>query len=332
MLLQLLLSKFHSLGIQPADIFHFPGCHVLFSGCRRLLQTSGNSFHIPIAHAVSADTARIKHTDGSHCADSLVRLGSLDGVAAAPADAQGANPAGVHACHCAQVIDCRADILHPVGGTVRLAGNAAAGALVSRVKGNGNIAVFRKALGEQSGYLLLHASIGMGHHDSRVGAVLIVSGREIKVGRQIDALLILIRNRTDVYLSLHILRDGSVVNQSKGIVCQNLLHGGLNLADFLLGQAGVNFRVHRGSRLGAVLRIRLRLCRRGLLGCRSLPGHCGLLSRRGLGGGCGCPGISRLFLILFPFFLLLDFQLHLSLSSAVLFRLKDGVVYGGIGV
>ena len=109
------------------------------------------------------------------------------------------------------------DILHPVGGLIRVPGHPLAAALIGRVKSEGNVAVLRQNLGIFACHLFFHPAIGMGNHDAGIRVRFGISCRDVHIGGDFQAVQV-VRNGKQVHFARSIFGDRAFIHQTKQVV------------------------------------------------------------------------------------------------------------------
>ena len=165
------------------------------------------------AVAVLTDDAAVEHAQRRHGLDARVRLDSLQGIAAASANAQRADAVFIYAGIEGDDVNHAVNIFDAVLGLIGMAGIAAAGSLVGRVGGNRDISLFSQQLGVQAGDLFLRAAVRMGNDDSCIRCIGVVVRRRIDVGGDLNAVQV-VRNRMNIDLAQHIFLNSPVVDKA----------------------------------------------------------------------------------------------------------------------
>ena len=109
------------------------------------------------------------------------------------------------------------DILDTISGFIHAARHPTAGTLISRVGGNGDVALLSKTLGIQPSDLLFYAAIWMRDHHRRVFFCGIVVSRGIDIRSNLDAMQIVF-HRMNVDLAFDVLGDGTVIGQCERVL------------------------------------------------------------------------------------------------------------------
>ena len=119
-----------------------------------------------------------------------------------------------------------ADVFNAVLRFIGVARTAAACALVSGVKSDGDVALLGKFLRIQACDLLFHAAIRMGNDDGGIFFRGVVIGGRVHIGGDFNAgVLLRVFHGVDIDFAFHVLRDGVVVSQREGIAAVVCGHG-----------------------------------------------------------------------------------------------------------
>jgi hypothetical protein len=129
------------------------------------------------AHGFPARFAEIEGADGRDGLDAQLGLSIAQGIAAAGADAERADPLSIQLGMLHEKVDGAADVVQALRRNLHEARLAAAFALIGGIIGQGNKTLLGKMLGIKAGSLLLHATEGMSDHDGRVLLACIEAGR-----------------------------------------------------------------------------------------------------------------------------------------------------------
>ena len=206
-------------GAEFGGVLHFAGACFEGTGLGGPGQAFLNGVLLAAHVAIAPGIPGVEHADGGDGPKTLVGLRSLDGIAATAANSQQAQTAGIGSGVLGDEIGCCADVLDAVLRLVGVAWRAAAAALICSVEGDGDITLLGKLLGIKTRDLLLHAPVGVGHHDDGVFLLGVVTGRCVDIGHHIDTGLVLgVFHRMDVYLAGLVCRDGIGIGEGEGVV------------------------------------------------------------------------------------------------------------------
>ena len=154
------------------------GCGAESSHQVRSLQSTAQSFAEQPSHICS--------TDGSNCPYPLIGACSEGNISTASTDTQRTNTLRVNLSTGSKKRDRGLDVLSTLGRVLKVARLTTAGALVRRVKGEGDEASLAKQLCVEAGRLFLDAAKGVADDDGGTAA-LVGSGDE-DVSGNVDAL------------------------------------------------------------------------------------------------------------------------------------------------
>ena len=109
------------------------------------------------------------------------------------------------------------DVFNAIRWFINAARLTTAGALISRISGDGDVALFGQTLGIQPGDLLFHTAIRMRDHHRRVGLLGIVVDRGVNVGGDVQTVE-LVADRMNVDLARFVPGDRAVVRQGERVL------------------------------------------------------------------------------------------------------------------
>jgi hypothetical protein len=134
------------------------------------------------AHAFAAGFAEVEGADRGDRLHTQLGRSVAEGIAAAGADAERADPLGIDLGMSDEEVDGAADVVETLPGNLHQPWLAAALPLVGGVVGEGHDTLLGQAQGVEAGRLLLHAAERVSHDDRRVLAARLEAGGLEEIG------------------------------------------------------------------------------------------------------------------------------------------------------